>query len=74
MLFNVIQKTIHGNTIASENPKLDAMKQAAYIKNVLRKNVTITGHICDCITVEADGLMPMTFTYDEDLNLHINQS
>jgi hypothetical protein len=59
--FSVIYKGIHGDTVSSENPKLDAYKQAAYIQNYLGRVYQITSNLDGSYTVTGDGLNPVTF-------------
>lgn len=60
-MFQVIYAGKHGPSVQSDNPKLDAYKQAAQIQNVLRRNYSLTCHEDGAYTVAGDGLEPITF-------------
>lgn len=59
--FCAIQPGPHGPTMHSFTPALDALKQAAYLQNILRRCYTITDHGDGAITVQGDGLAALTF-------------
>lgn len=60
-MFSIIYQGPHGDTVHSDNPKLDAYKQASYVANILRRNYSITSHDDGSYTVSGDGLQPITF-------------
>jgi hypothetical protein len=60
--FSVTQPGPHGDTIHSHTPKLDALKQAAYIQNMLGRRYSLTDHGDGAITVQGDGLAALTFS------------
>lgn len=51
----------HGPTVESDNPKLDAYKQAAYIQNSLGRRYSLTSHADGSYTVAGDGIDSITF-------------
>lgn len=65
-MFQEIYKSIHGDTVSSENVKLDAYKQANYIRNVLDRITKMTFHEDGCITVSGKGIAPITFELISD--------
>jgi len=59
--FNVTQPGPHGATMHSHTPRLDALKQAAYIQNVLGRRYTMTEHADGAVTIQG-GLAALTFS------------
>jgi len=59
--FSAIYQTPHGDTVAAEDPRREAYKQAAYIVNVLGRRYTMTAHEDGTFTVQGDGLASITF-------------
>jgi hypothetical protein len=59
-MFAIIHQGPHGDTVDSDHPKLDAYKQAAYIRRMGR-NYQLTAHDDGSYTVAGDGLEPITF-------------
>jgi hypothetical protein len=60
-MFQVIFTGPHGPTVNSDNPKIDAYKQAAMIQNTLGRRYSLTAHEDGAYTVAGDGLEPITF-------------
>jgi hypothetical protein len=60
-MFQIIQQGKHGPTVESDNPRLSAYKQAAYVRRVLGRNYQLTAHDDGCYTFAGDGLEPITF-------------
>jgi len=60
--FSAMQPGTHGDTMHSHTPRLDALKQAAYIQNRLGLRYTMTEHADGAVTVQGDGLAPLTFS------------
>ena len=60
-MFQVPYDGPHGPTVESDNPKIDAYKQAAHIQNVLGRRYSLTSHEDGHYTVAGDGLEPITF-------------
>ena len=59
--FSVIYQTSRGDTVAAEDPRREAYKQAAYIVNVLGRRYSMTAHEDGAFTVQGDGLASLTF-------------
>lgn len=59
--FAAIYRTKHGDTVSAEDPRREAYKQAAYIRNVLGQCYNITAHEDGAYTVTGDGLASLTF-------------
>ena len=59
--FAAVYQTKYGDTVAAEDPRREAYKQAAYILNVLGRRYRLTSRPGDIYTVEGDGLAPLTF-------------
>ena len=60
-MFSVIYQGPHGDTVDADDPRLAAYKQAAYVRNVLDRNYSLTVHVDGSYTVSGDGLQPITF-------------
>jgi hypothetical protein len=59
-MFRVIYQGAHGNTVGSENPKLDAYKQMALIASQGRR-YRLIAQADGSYTIEGDGLARLTF-------------
>lgn len=59
-MFNVIYQGPHGQTVASDDPKLDAYKQMAYLQKC-GTGYRLTAQADGSYTVAGDGLEPITF-------------
>ena len=59
--FSAIYQTRRGDTVAVEDPRREAYKQAAYIVNVLGRRYSMTAHEDGAFTVQGDGLASITF-------------
>ena len=59
--FSAVYKSIYGDTVAADDPRREAYKQAAYIRFVLKRRYSLTSRPGDIYTVEGDGLAPLTF-------------
>ena len=59
--FSAIYQTRRGDTVAADDPRREAYKQAAYIVNVLGRRYTMTAHEDGAFTVQGDGLASLTF-------------
>lgn len=59
-MFSIIYQGPRGDTVESDNPKLSAYKQVAYVVNVLGRRYSITSED-GSYTVSGDGLQPITF-------------
>jgi len=51
----------YGMTVGVENPKLEAYKQAYWIKIMCKQNYTIISNSDESYTVSGDGISPLTF-------------
>jgi hypothetical protein len=60
-MFRAILQGEHGPTVAAADPKVEAHKQAAYIRNVLGRRYRLTSRPGNVFTVEGDGLDSLTF-------------
>jgi hypothetical protein len=60
-MFAIIYQGPHGDTVESDDPRLAAYKQAAYIRLRLGRNYQLTAHDDGSYTVSGDGLQPITF-------------
>jgi len=59
--FSAIYQTPRGDTVAVDDPRREAYKQAAYIVNVLGRRYSMTAHEDGAFTVQGDGLASLTF-------------
>ena len=59
--FAAMYQTTRGDTVSCADPRLEAYKQAGYIRNVLNRRHTLIAHEDGAYTVAGDGLAPLTF-------------
>jgi hypothetical protein len=60
-MFSILYAGKHGPSVESDNPKIDAYKQASYIQNILGSPYSLTSHDDGCFTVVGGGAAPITF-------------
>jgi hypothetical protein len=59
-MFQIIYQGPHGDTVDSDNPRLSAYKQMAYLLRIGRR-YSLTCHEDGAYTVAGDGCEPITF-------------
>lgn len=64
--FRVVYQTKHGDTVQSDDPKLDAYKQAHHLKNILGRKYELIAHEDGSYTVKSPGLASITFMKEVD--------
>ena len=59
--FAAIYRSKYGDTVDARDPRREAYKQAAYIRNILGRHYSITAHEDGAFTVSGDGLASLSF-------------